>query len=109
MTACLTASAQLINGEKSHVYRKGGELFTSSDAKIDKSTALQYMSSDTYYEYYLKGHKLFRSGIIVSSIGAGIVVGTLAFDLINHAAHPVNLLIPGDSRPPIPVILGHLS
>ena len=90
MTACLTASAQLINGEKSHVYRKGGELFTSSDAKIDKSTALQYMSSDTYYEYYLKGHKLFRSGIIVSSIGAGIVVGTLAFDLINHAAHPVN-------------------
>ena len=56
LASCLSANAQKI-GDNQSVYRKGGDLFSADGDRIDRSTALNYMSSETYYEYYLKGHR----------------------------------------------------
>lgn len=87
--ATFTASAQYI-GNAGQVDRKGGNLYASDGTKIDNATALQYMSEKTYYEYYRPGKSLFTSGIVLSATGAGIIVGSVAFDLINASLHPVD-------------------
>lgn len=89
LAASLTASAQYI-GNSGQVDRKGGNLYTSDGTKIDNASALQYMSEKTYYEYYRPGKRLFTSGIVLSAAGAGIIVGSVAFDLINASLHPVD-------------------
>lgn len=45
--------------------------------KLTKANALNYFSSvDDYERYWLSGKRLFTAGIVVSSVGAGIVLGS---------------------------------
>ena len=81
LMACLSASAQYADGGNGLRY-KGGWLYTMDGAKVDMTTAADYMSQEDYQQYYLKGSRLFKAGIVVSSVGGGIIVGSLMFDLI---------------------------
>lgn len=76
-----TAWAQYI-GTNQHISYRNGNLYTTEGVKLDKSTAVRYMNGNDYDNYYLKGKRLFTSGIVLSATGAGIIAGSVLFDVI---------------------------
>lgn len=86
LLACLSARAQYADNGSGLRY-KGGWLYTADGVKVDRTTATAYMSQEDYQQYYLKGSRLFTAGIVVSSVGGGIIVGSLMFDLIYPNVH----------------------
>lgn len=62
---------------------RNGNLFSAEGIKIDKSSAINYFTDAKVYEnFYIKGKRLFTSGIVLSATGAGIVAGSVLFDVI---------------------------
>lgn len=90
-----TAWAQYI-GTNQHTSYRNGHLYTADGVRLNKSTAMAYMPQSDYEKYYLKGRRLFTSGIVLSATGAGIVVGSVLFDVFNSANHtnPYTMYIP---------------
>lgn len=76
-----TAWAQFI-GTRQHISYRNGHLYTADGARPNKSTAMTYMSQSDYENFYLKGRRLFTSGIVLSATGAGIIAGSVLFDVI---------------------------
>lgn len=76
-----TAKAQYIPDTR-HIQYRNGNLYTTEGVKLDKSTAVRYMNGNDYDNYYLKGKRLFTSGIVLSATGAGIIAGSVLFDVI---------------------------
>lgn len=76
-----TAKAQYIPDTR-HIQYRNGNLYTSEGVKLDKSTAVRYMNGSDYDNYYLKGKRLFTTGIVLSATGAGIIAGSVLFDII---------------------------
>ena len=76
-----TAKAQYIPDTR-HIQYRNGNLYTTEGVKLDKSTAVRYMNGNDYDNYYLKGKGLFTSGIVLSATGAGIIAGSVLFDVI---------------------------
>lgn len=78
----MTALAQYRTGGEGELHYRNGALYTSDNVKVSSSAAMSYMSQEDYEQYFQKGSRLFKSGIIVSSVGAGIIAATVLFDVI---------------------------
>lgn len=70
MAACLTAQAQYIGERPQRLERRGGHLYTENGSRIDIDIARSIMNEDSF-QLYSSGRKLYKAGVIVSSIGGG--------------------------------------
>ena len=83
VVSVFAASAQYA-GDGGALYYKAGNVYSSDGGvKLTKANALNYFSSvDDYERYWLSGKRLFTAGIVVSSVGAGIVLGSAVGEVI---------------------------
>lgn len=79
MAACLTAQAQYIGERPQRLERRGGHLYTETGTRIDLDIASSIMDEESL-QLYSSGRRLYRAGVIVSSIGGGFgAVGIVLF------------------------------
>lgn len=83
VVSIFTARAQYA-GDGEVLYYKAGNVYASEGGvKLTKANALSYFSSvDDYERYWLRGKRLFTAGIVTSSVGAGIVLGSVIGEAI---------------------------
>ncbi len=78
-----SADAQYAREGGALYYRAGNVYTADGGVKLTKANALNYFSSvDDYERYWLGGKRLFTAGIVTSSVGAGIVLGSLIGEAI---------------------------
>lgn len=79
MAACLAAQAQYIGERLQRLERMGGHLYTETGTRIDLDIASSIMDEESL-QLYSSGRRLYRAGVIVSSIGGGFgAVGIVLF------------------------------
>lgn len=79
MAACLAAQAQYIGERPQRLERRGGHLYTENGSRIDIDIAHSIMNEESF-QLYSSGRKLYKAGVIVSSIGGGFgAVGIVLF------------------------------
>ena len=79
ITMCIAAQAQYIEGTPQRLERRGGHLYTENGSRIDIDIARSIMNEESF-QLYSSGRKLYRAGVIVSSIGGGFgAVGIVLF------------------------------
>ena len=79
MAACLAAQAQYIGERPQRLERRGGHLYTENGSRIDIDIARSIMNDESF-QLYSSGRKLYKAGVIVSSIGGGFgAVGIILF------------------------------
>ena len=79
MAACLAAQAQYIGERPQRLERRGGHLYTETGTRIDLDIASSIMNEESL-QLYSSGRRLYRAGVIVSSIGGGFgAVGIVLF------------------------------
>ena len=82
----LTVQAQYIEKVPQSLERRAGNLFTEEGVKLDMHSAASILDQDMF-QLYSSGNKLYRSGVIISSIGGGIeALGIIVLALgIHHS------------------------
>ena len=89
ITMCIAAQAQYIEGTPQRLERRGGHLYTENGSRIDIDIARSIMNEESF-QLYSSGRKLYKAGVIVSSIGggfgaAGIILFATSLGSLNTA------------------------
>lgn len=70
MAACMALQAQYVGETPQRLERKGGHLYTETGTRIDHDIARSILDGESL-QLYSSGRRLYRAGVIVSSIGGG--------------------------------------
>lgn len=81
----LTVQAQYIEKAPQSLERRAGNLFTEEGVKLDMHNAASILDQDMFH-LYSSGKRLYKSGVIVSSIGGGLeALGIIVLALGIHS------------------------